>query len=118
MAYGEVTKVYGVRDKESGGLVRGGNSYGYKTEGIAKSALTRTSWKGRDWTERFEVIELVPKVDPPIDKAKFSCLMYALTKDAARSSFVEYIADLGISEDEYHAISKYLHETYEVKTYV
>ena len=116
MAWGEVDVIYGIRNKDSGKLVRGGNHYGYKTEGVAKSALSRT--KRGDWTERLEIVELVPKVGPPIDKAKFSRLMYALTKDAARSSFVEYIEDLGISEDEYHAISKYLHETYEVKTYV
>lgn len=77
MAYGEVTKVYGVRDKESGGLVRGGNHYGYKTEGIAKSALTRTSWKGRDWTERFEVVELIPK-DTTINKDDVFALLDGL----------------------------------------
>lgn len=74
---GEITKVYGVRDKESGGLVRGGNSYGYKTEGIAKYALTRTSWKGRNWTERFEVVELIPK-DTAVNKADVLAILDGL----------------------------------------
>lgn len=77
MAYGEVTKVYGVRDKQSGGLVRGGNSYGYKTEGIAKSALTQSSWKGRDWAERFEVVELIPK-DTAVNKEYVLALLAEL----------------------------------------
>lgn len=49
---------------------------------------------------------------------QFSRLMYALTKDAARSSFLEYLAELEISEEDYRAISKYLHKTYSVETYV
>lgn len=60
-SWNEVDVVYGVRNKETGKLVYGGNSYGYKTEGIAKAALTRS--RGKDWRERYEIVELVPKGD-------------------------------------------------------
>jgi len=117
--YGGIDVVYGVKHKETGKFVQGGNHYGYKSEGIAKSALTRTrGWGGRDWSELYEVVPLVEKKDVEINVEAFGRLMYALTKDAARSSFIEYLAELEISEEDYHAISKHLHETYGVKTYV
>lgn len=117
--YGGIDVVYGVKHKESGKFVRGGNHYGYKSEGIAKSALTKVrAWGNSDWSESYEIVPLVEKKDADINAEAFSRLMYALTKDAARSSFIEYLAELEISEEDYCAISKHLHETYGVKTYV
>lgn len=48
----------------------------------------------------------------------FSQLMYALTKQAARESFVEFLDNWGIAEEDYDAIRDYLKETYGVRTYV
>ena len=44
--------------------------------------------------------------------------MYALTKQAARNSFVEFLETWEITEEEYEAIKTHLAETYGVKTYV
>lgn len=52
-----------------------------------------------------------------MDNEKFGRLMYFLTKLAARDSFVDFLEDLDISEDEYEEIKKYLEETYKVKLY-
>ncbi|MEI7219078.1 hypothetical protein WCT79_18955 [Pectobacterium carotovorum] len=46
----------------------------------------------------------------------FSKLMYALTKNAARSSFVEFLEYWEIKEEEYEEISKFLAEN-DIKTY-
>lgn len=48
----------------------------------------------------------------------FSRLMYALTKEAARSSFVDFLEGWDISEEEYEEIKAHLVEQYGVKTYV
>ncbi len=48
----------------------------------------------------------------------FSKLMYALTKIAARESFVEFLESWEIPEEEYDSIREYLKETYNVRTYV
>jgi hypothetical protein len=53
-----------------------------------------------------------------VNKEAFSTLMYALTKNAARVSFVEFLENWGISEEEYDSIRDYLKETYGVRTYV
>ncbi|WP_157929264.1 hypothetical protein [Paenibacillus ihbetae] len=49
---------------------------------------------------------------------KFSTLMYALTKIAARDSFMEFLENWDITEEEYNSIRDYLKEKYGVKTYV
>ncbi|WP_165572530.1 hypothetical protein [Pectobacterium brasiliense] len=46
----------------------------------------------------------------------FSTLMYALTKNAARNSFVEFLDEWGIKKEEYEEISKFLAEN-NIKTY-
>jgi hypothetical protein len=53
-----------------------------------------------------------------VNKEIFSKLMYALTKNAARSSFVDFLEVWEIPEEEYDKIRDYLKETYGVKTYV
>ena len=53
-----------------------------------------------------------------IDKEMFSRIMYALTKNAARSSFVDFLEVWDIPQDEYDKVREYLKETYGVKTYV
>ncbi|MFU8688441.1 hypothetical protein ACNA6I_01285 [Rossellomorea sp. FS2] len=53
-----------------------------------------------------------------MNNEKFSQLMYALTKEAARMSFVDFLETWEISEEEYREIRKHLKETYGVKTYV
>jgi hypothetical protein len=53
-----------------------------------------------------------------INKEMFSKIMYALTKNAARSSFVDFLEVWEIPQEEYDKIRKYLKETYGVKTYV
>ncbi|MEH7246509.1 hypothetical protein V7114_06890 [Neobacillus niacini] len=53
-----------------------------------------------------------------INKEIFSRIMYALTKNAARSSFVDFLEVWEIPQEEYDKIRKYLKETYGVKTYV
>lgn len=39
-------------------------------------------------------------------RGKMQVLMYALTKHAARNSYMDFLNDLGISEDEYDAIKE------------
>lgn len=53
-----------------------------------------------------------------MNNEKFGRLMYALTKLAARSSFVDFLEEWEISEEEYDEISTYLRDKYNVKTYV
>jgi hypothetical protein len=53
-----------------------------------------------------------------LDKEMFSRLMYALTKNAARNSFVDFLEVWEIPEEEYDKIRDYLKETYGIKTYV
>ena len=53
-----------------------------------------------------------------MNKEAFSNLMYALTKNAARYSFIDFLETWEIDEAEYDEIKKYLKETYGVKTYV
>ncbi|MEC0167902.1 hypothetical protein [Paenibacillus graminis] len=48
----------------------------------------------------------------------FSQLMYALTKHAARDSFVDFLESWGIAEADYYDICGYLAENYGVRTYV
>ncbi|NGM81243.1 hypothetical protein G5B47_02320 [Paenibacillus sp. 7124] len=48
----------------------------------------------------------------------FSTLMYALTKHAARDSFLDFLDSWGITEADYYDICGYLKETYDVRTYV
>lgn len=48
----------------------------------------------------------------------FSRLMYALTKEAARCSFADFLENWEISEEEYEEIKAHLTEQYGVKTYV
>lgn len=48
----------------------------------------------------------------------FDRLMYALTKEAARNSFVEFLETWEISNKDYAEIKKHLNEAYGVKTYV
>ncbi|WP_162940861.1 hypothetical protein [Pectobacterium parmentieri] len=46
----------------------------------------------------------------------FSRLMYALTKNAARNSFVEFLEEWDITEEDYEEISKFLKDN-DIKTY-
>ena len=50
-------------------------------------------------------------------KEKFSDLMYALTKLAARDSFMDFLSYHDIDDDEWKAIKAHLKSTYGVKTY-
>ena len=51
-------------------------------------------------------------------KEKMNTLMYFLTKEAARSSFMEFIEEIGISEDEYEEIKTEWEKIGITKTYV
>jgi hypothetical protein len=51
-------------------------------------------------------------------KKKMNTLMYFLTKEAARVSFVEFLEELDISEDEYSAIKAEWEKIGINKTYV
>jgi len=53
-----------------------------------------------------------------VNTEKFSRLMYALTKHAARDSFIDFIEGWGLTWDDYKEIRDYLKETYGVETYV
>jgi hypothetical protein len=53
-----------------------------------------------------------------VDTDLFSRVMYALTKNAARSSFADFLEVWDIPHEEYHKIREYLKETYWLKTYV
>ncbi len=45
--------------------------------------------------------------------------MYALTKHAARNSFIEFLEDWGLSEEDYAEVKAYLNSNLgEVKTYL
>lgn len=52
-----------------------------------------------------------------MNKEVFSTLMYALTKECARSSFVEFLEEWDITYEEYQEIKEYLKENYDVNTY-
>jgi len=49
---------------------------------------------------------------------KMQTIMYALTKNAARSSYVEFLEDWGITEDDYEQIKAIWAEKLGVKPYV
>jgi hypothetical protein len=53
-----------------------------------------------------------------MNEEKFSKLMYYLTKNAARISFIDFLSSIGLTEDDYEEIKQYLKENYNVKTYV
>lgn len=53
-----------------------------------------------------------------MDNGVFSQLMYALTKEAARNGFVDFLENWGIDREEYEKIKAHLAEEYGVKTYV
>lgn len=48
---------------------------------------------------------------------KMDTLIYFLGKEAARSSFVDFLEDRGITEEEYEAIKKFLLDELGIKTY-
>ena len=49
---------------------------------------------------------------------KMQRLMYSLTKDAARSSYAEYLEELNISDEEYMKIKKVWLDKLGIKPYV
>lgn len=53
-----------------------------------------------------------------MNNEKFGTLMYFLTKDAAKYSFIEFLEECDISEEEYGEIKKHLESTYNIKLYV
>lgn len=53
-----------------------------------------------------------------MDNKKFETFMYALLKTAARESFVDFLDDWGLTEEDYQEIKKHLTETYGIKTYL
>lgn len=53
-----------------------------------------------------------------MDNEKFSRLMYALTKHAARDSFTDFLDTWGLTKEEYAEIRYYLKETYGIEPYV
>jgi hypothetical protein len=65
-----------------------------------------------------EIIEMIECNKPTVNKEIFNKVMYALTKNAARSSFVDFLDIWEVPEEEYDKIRKYLKETYGIKTYV
>jgi hypothetical protein len=44
--------------------------------------------------------------------------MYALTKEAARSGFIDFLEAWGLTHEEYEEIRDYLKETYGINPYV
>jgi hypothetical protein len=63
----------------------------------------------------------MPKEERTVDeeqKRVFCVLMYALTKDAARNSFINFLDNWGIKNEEYEQVKMYLKENYGIKTYV
>lgn len=50
--------------------------------------------------------------------AVFNMLMYALTKEAASTSFADFLERWQIADEQYEEIRKYLFEKYGVVTYV
>ncbi|WHY75723.1 hypothetical protein QNH20_16525 [Neobacillus sp. WH10] len=53
-----------------------------------------------------------------MDNKKFEKLMYFLIKDAAKYSFVEFLDESGLTEEDFEEIKKYLQETYGIKMYL
>ena len=49
---------------------------------------------------------------------KMQTLIYALTKNAARNSFIEFLEGWGITEEEYDQLKEVLKEKLGVKPYV
>ena len=49
---------------------------------------------------------------------KFSSLMYAFTKNAARDSFMEFLEYNDVTHEEWQKIKEHLKKTYGVDTYV
>ncbi|WP_197261617.1 hypothetical protein [Brevibacillus laterosporus] len=50
-----------------------------------------------------------------MNNEKFGTLFYALTKGAARDSFVEFLEYWGLTEEDYDDIKKHLMETYGIR---
>lgn len=53
-----------------------------------------------------------------MNNEKFSRLMYAFTKEAARHGFVDFLEAWDITEDDYDEIRDYLVKTYGIKPYL
>jgi hypothetical protein len=53
-----------------------------------------------------------------MNNKNFSTLMYALTKHAAKDSFIDFLEDWGLTWEEYVEIRDYLKEKYGAETYV
>lgn len=53
-----------------------------------------------------------------MNTANFETLMYYLIKDACRESFIEWLEDRGLTEDDYEKIKIELEKQYNIKMYV
>lgn len=73
----------------------------------------KVGWYGGDATNKCDACD-----KPTLNNENFSRLMYALTKNAASSSFVDFLEVWDISQEDYDQIKKYLEHTYGTKTYV
>lgn len=52
------------------------------------------------------------------NKEAFNKMMYAMTKQAAKHSFIEFLEELEITEEQYEDIKKELFDKYETKMYI
>ncbi|WP_232696147.1 hypothetical protein [Brevibacillus daliensis] len=64
--------------------------------------------------EQRELIEMI-RGGGRVDNEKFSTLMYALTKNAARNSFVDFLEEWDLTKDDYDDIKEHLIETYGIR---
>lgn len=53
-----------------------------------------------------------------MDIKKFQKFMYYLVKDATRESFVDWLEERDLTEDDYEEIKKELEEHYKIKMYL
>ena len=69
--------------------------------------------------EQLDIEGAKEKTHEPTVHDKLNYLMYGLTKNAARTSFVDFLEDCGLSESDYSEIKHYLNANLgEVKTYL
>jgi hypothetical protein len=73
----------------------------------------RVGWYGEDAVKHCNACD-----KPTLDVNKFEKLMYFLIKDSAKYSFREFLEEIGLTDDDYQEIKKYLKETYGIKTYL
>lgn len=73
----------------------------------------KASWYGEEAPNRCDECN-----KPTLDIKKLETLLYFLIKDAAKYSFTEFLEEIGLTDNDYQEMKKYLEETYGIKMYL